>query len=526
MKIQQKNSILIIDDEKANLLVLNNILGSDYTLFMARAGLEAIEMANHNKPDLILLDIVMPGINGYEVLSILKGSEITQEIPVIFISGLSSNEDEMKGLALGAADYISKPFSSAIIKLRVQNQLKIKDQMQQIIEKELAEKTSRLKNEFLSRMSHEMRTPINAITGMINMIQNTTDPEKRNNYLLKAGSASRGLMMLIDNILDVANYKKEKLYPANLEFDFSTMVQNTLNEVHIFCEQKNQILNTEIDPSIPGIIIGDEKRLSQAIFNLLLNANKFTGHNGLISLKAFVVSKAEDNLVIQIDVSDNGIGISQEQQKNIFTIFEQVDGGIDRKYGGSGIGLFISKRIIEMLNGKIWVESCPGKGSIFSLTFNAGMRASRKKPDSSAFLSGKTALLADDIEINREIVMGILEDTGMTFTCAANGREAVELFSSGPDKYDVILMDINMPEMDGVEATRRIRALDAPEGTRVPIFAVTANTSREEIQNYINAGMTEHIGKPMDYNELVRKMSMYISHSQNQTGVLEKHYIS
>ena len=511
MENHQKNSILLVDDEKANLLVLNDILGGSYMLFMARTGLEAVEMANENKPDLILLDIVLPGMDGYEVLSILKGSEKTREIPVIFISGLSSSEDEMKGLGLGASDYISKPFSAAIVKLRVQNQLKIKDQMRQIIKKELAEKTNRLKNEFLSRMSHEMRTPINAIMGMINMIQNTNDREKINNYLIKAGSASHGLMMLTDNVLDIANFRDERLDLVNLDFDFTAMLQNTLDEVNVFYEQKHQTLNAEIDPLIPGIISGDRKRLSQAIFNLLLNASKFTGHNGLINFRAFVVSKRDDNVTIQIDVSDNGIGISQEQQKDIFAVFEQADGGIDRKHDGAGIGLFITKKIIEMMNGQLWVESSPGRGSKFSLAFDAGIRTAPEKTVSSVSLSGKTALLADDIEINREIVMGILEDTGMTFTCAVNGREAVELFSAEPDKYDVILMDINMPEMDGVEATRRIRALSAPEGACVPIFAITANTSKEEITNYLEAGMNEHIGKPMDHDELIRKMSMYIN---------------
>ena len=511
MENHQKDSILLVDDEKANLLVLNDILGGNYRLFMARTGPEAIEMANENKPDLILLDIVLPGMDGYEVLSILKGSEKTQEIPVIFITGLNSNEDEMRGLGLGASDYISKPFSAAIVKLRVQNQLKIKEQMRQIIKKELAEKASRLKSEFLSRMSHEMRTPINAMMGMINMMQNTNDQEKIDNYLIKAGSASHGLMMLIDNVLDIANFRNERLDLDNLDFEFTAMLQNTLDEVNVFYEQKQQTLTAEIDPLIPGIITGDRKRLSQAIFNLLLNANKFTGHKGLINLKAFAVSKGDDNVTIQIDVSDNGIGISQEQQKDIFTEFEQADGGTDRKHGGAGIGLFISKKIIEMMNGQIWVESSPGKGSKFSLTFNAGIGAIPGKTVGSESFSGKTALVADDIEINREIVMGILEDTGMTFTCAVNGREAVELFAAEPDKYDVILMDINMPEMDGVEATRRIRALNAPEGACVPIFAVTANTSKEEITNYLEAGMNEHIGKPMDHDELIRKMSMYIS---------------
>ena len=505
-----KNSILIADDQKVNLLVLNGILNEEYTLYMARDGIEAVEKAKAYLPDLILLDILMPGMDGYEVLSELKKFESTKNIPVIFISGLGSDEDETKGLRLGAEDYIAKPFNKMIVRLRVKNQLKIINQMRLIIEKELAEKSSRAKSEFLSRMSHELRTPMNAVIGMLDLAGATDDPGKIADRLKKANSAARGLTLLIDNILDIADIESDYLELAESEFSFADMIQNISDEIFAFIDGKQQIFSKEIDPSIPDAVICDEKRLSQVIMNLLLNANKFTGDHGLIRLHGFVLNRDSDHITIQIDITDNGIGISKEQQNSLFTAFEQLDGGSDRKYGGAGLGLYISKRIVEKMGGTIWVESEPGAGSKFSFTFGAHIKTDEKSSGSGTSLNGKTALLADDVEVNQEIIKAILEDTGLEFVCAFNGREAVDLFASDPAKYDVILMDINMPEMDGVEAARRIRAIGTPEAFSVPIIAVTANTSKEEVNGYISAGMTEHIGKPIDYDELLRAINKHI----------------
>ena len=507
-----RNIILIVDDDKANLLYLNNLLGEEFTLYMARDGKEAIEKAGKYRPDLILLDIIMPGMDGYEVLSVLKSSEKTQEIPVIFITGLSSNEDETKGLTLGAEDYISKPFNNTIVLLRIRNQLKIINNMRLIIEKELAEKTSRAKSEFLSRMSHEIRTPLNAIIGMTNLARSSDDSEKRNNYLEKSSVAAGELLRLIEDVLNISDLRDGEFNINNNEFQFKNMLQNVLQKTSKMIKRKNQTFSANIDPSIPEIIISDDSRLAQVIDKLLSNARKFTPNNGEIRLNAFVANAENDQLTIQIDVTDNGIGIPKDKQDIIFMAFEQADGGIDRKYDGAGVGLHISKTIIEKMGGKIWVESELGKGSKFSFTFPARM----KSPDAEtaaplATLSGRTALLVDDIEINREIVMAILEETQIQFVCAGNGREAVEIFKSDPGKFDIILMDINMPEMDGVEATRQIRALGTKEGSRVPIIALTANTSSESVKKYLAAGMTDHIGKPAAFDEIIRKINLYIN---------------
>ena len=508
-----KNKILIVDDDRSNLMYLDDLLNKEYVLYMAKDGAQALKRVGEYLPDLILLDIIMPGMNGYEVLAELKKSEKTRDIPVIFITGLGTDEDEMNGLELGADDYISKPFHDAIVRLRIRNQLKIINQMRLIIEKEIAEKSSRAKSEFLSRMSHELRTPMNAVLSMTRLARNTGDEEKKNEFLDKSAAAANELLRLVEDVLDISDLSDGNFKLGNSEFCFGDTLRNILKKAELMSGSKNQTLITGIDPSIPEMLIGDERRLTQVIDSLLSNACKFTPDHGSVEIGAFVLENENDSLTIQIDVKDSGIGIPEDKQSVIFKAFEQVDGGIDRKYGGAGMGLFLSKIIVEKMGGQIWLESEPGKGSRFSFTFRMqpGFSGADEEPRSFA---DNTILLADDVEINREIIMAILEDTRMQIVCAENGCEAVEAFKAEPSRYDMILMDINMPEMDGVEATRQIRSLGVPEAGTVPIIAISANISPEEVESYLSAGMTNHLGKPADFEKTIRMITQYITGKQ------------
>jgi len=505
-----KNSALIVDDENSNIMALTHILSPLYTVYAAKTGQKALEAAERYLPDVILLDIVMPDIDGYAVISVLKNSEKLKNIPVIFITGLSNADDEEKGLSLGATDYIGKPFSPAIVKLRVQNQVNQINLTRLVIEKETAEKSSKARSEFLSRMSHEMRTPMNAIMGMTVLAKNTSENEKLDDMLDKISNASGYLLKLIDDVLDMSDIEDNKLRLSFSEFSFAVMIREILNKANPDIKRKQQSLTADIDPSIPDTLAGDERRLAQVILNLLSNAIKFTPEQDSIQINAFVRGVAEETLTMQIEVIDNGIGMSEDQRVKLFLPFEQADGGIDRKYGGTGLGLAISKHIVGLMGGEIWVESALGKGSKFAFTVQVRLRTPEPKDENPISLNGKVALLAEDVEINREIVMAMLEDTGLQIVCAENGKEALEMFSSEPDKFDVILMDINMPEMDGVDATGRIRALGMPEGARVPIIAMTANVLMSEVETYLSAGMTDHIGKPVDFDKLLNKLYKYL----------------
>jgi len=507
----KKNSVLIVDDDKSNLLVLNDILSPDYALYLARSGADAIEKTNRNMPDLILLDVVMPEMDGYAVLAALKSSEKTRHIPVIFITGLSDPEAERKGLSLGAADYIGKPFSPVIVKLRVQNHMRIINQTRLIISSEIAIKSSRDRSEFLSRMSHEMRTPMNAIMGIATLAQKTTDPGKKDEMLGKITDSADHLLRLIDDILDMSDIENGKLCLENAVFSFSAMIGSIIREARAEAAEKNRTFMSSVDPSIPDLIIGDERRLAKVIRTLLSNAVKYTQDKGSVQFAATATKIENETLTLQIEVVDDGIGMTTEQQQKLFIPFEQADGGIDRKYGGAGLGLAISKHIVTLMGGDIRIESDPDHGTRAVFTVHTRLKTPDIDHDLPPSFQGKTALLVDDVEINREIIMAALEETGLAFECAGNGREAVDLFESSSGHFDVIFMDINMPEMDGVEATRRIRALSEQGGTAVPIIAVTANVLADEIEAYLMAGMSAHIGKPVDFNKLLNITRRYLT---------------
>ena len=372
-------------------------------------------------------------------------------------------------------------------------------------------RANQAKNEFLSRMSHEMRTPMNAILNMTELAQNTDDPEKRKDWLDKVVGSSRRLLHIIDDVLDISKIEGKKLILVNDVFNFTKLIQEVASSADADIKGKKHTLSIDIDQDIPESLIGDEKLLAQVVANLLSNACKFTPEQGQIHIKAFTRETVNENvnetetITLQVEVTDNGIGIPIEKQRSIFIPFEQADGGIDRQYGGVGLGLTISKNIVELMGGELWVESEPEKGSTFTFTVKLHTKTPDEENKNISVLAGKKALLVDDVEINREIILALLEDTQMQIDCAENGRQALDLFSADPRKYDIIYMDINMSVMDGLEATRRIRALGTPESASVPIIAITANAIPEEVEEYINAGMNDHLVKPVDMISLLNK---------------------
>ncbi|MCL2230681.1 MAG: ATP-binding protein [Treponema sp.] len=523
----KKNSILVVDDERDNISSLKIILSPEYKVYASTKGKDAIETAHEFLPDIILLDVLMPDMDGYDVITALKNSEKTRDIPVIFITGLDNSSAEIKGLALGAADYILKPFHPAIVKLRVQHQVQLVERHRQqtlmtkiahnflvnssndelytgtlkvmgefigntaillyklnanqnvivcqnewmnpaanmdsrigtIIklteesisdinnllsnsEKELClkpediiiqkikksnshllenfiatpiyikgrmnailvltsedkrewsesetglivlaasifsgvferneiqhnEYLGRVKTEFLSRMSHEMRTPLNAIMGILQVFDLLGVPENLKENCSLMNSSARTLLRLIDDVLDISDMEYGMYKLANAPFDFKLMAREILRNADENASKKNQILDCKIDPAIPASLIGDEKRLRQVINTFLSNAVKFTAEEGEIFFDARLIDEENEIVTLQIEITDNGIGISKEQQDKLFSVFEQGDGGLTRDYDGLGIGLALSKRIIDMMGGNIRVESQFGKGSKFNFT--------------------------------------------------------------------------------------------------------------------------------------------------------------
>ena len=391
-----------------------------------------------------------------------------------------------------------------------------------------AQSANRAKSEFLSRMSHEMRTPMNAIIGMTTIGKNTADSGRKDYALDKIGESSAHLLGLINDILDISKIEANKLELNIGVFALGEMLRKAVSFVQVSMDEKRQRFSMKTGGDVPSIVSGDEQRLKQVIINLLSNAVKFTPEEGTIRVDVSLTETTDKTTYeLRIEVADSGIGIAPEQQQKIFLSFEQAEGGISRKFGGTGLGLAISKRIIEQMGGSIWVESEEGKGSRFIFTVKLGRagqdallqsatpgdsslpRAIPEKNSSGKF-AGKRLLIAEDIEINREIILTLLDGMGLIIDEAENGRKALEMVAANPDAYDLIFMDMQMPEMDGFEATRLIRRLPAKRKRKLPIIAMTANVYQDDIQNCLDAGMDDHIGKPLDMDVLFEKLRRYL----------------
>ena len=398
-----------------------------------------------------------------------------------------------------------------------------------IMEQELADalyeaqQASKAKGDFLSVMSHEMRTPMNAIIGMTTLGKKANDIAEKNIALNKISDASKLLLGVINDILDMAKIEANKLELVHNEYDFEKMLQKIVNIFTFSVDEKQQTLDVTVDNKIPPFIIGDEQRLAQVMTNLMSNAVKFTPKGGSIKLDVAFVNDVNGICELKFTITDSGIGISPEQQEKLFQAFEQAESGTSRVYGGTGLGLAISKNIIELMDGTIWVESELGKGSKFmfnvKLKRGDGKIAVEKATEvtdvilSDVSLNGKKMLLVEDIEINREIVIALLEDTGIEIDCAENGLEALDIITANPDKYDIVFMDVQMPKMDGQEATRRIRALPASQREeRLPIIAMTANVFTSDVEECIAAGMDEHLSKPLDMDKVIEVLHKYLFH--------------
>ena len=406
----------------------------------------------------------------------------------------------------------SNKLSESLAKSKENLEIKVQERTRELEEeKNKAQKASKIKSQFLANMSHEIRTPMNGIIGMTQLAKTKTKDTIVSQYLSDISFSANSLLDILNDILDFSKIEAGKLKIEKTDFDLKDVLEKVLSLVRFKIEEKGLKLNFIYDNRIPKFIKSDSLRLSQILSNLLNNAIKFT-ELGDITLKVQRVSSNR----LKFEVSDTGIGLSKDNQSKLFKAFSQADGSTTRQYGGTGLGLVISKQLVEALNGEIWFESEVSKGSsfFFEIDFDNVKNVFIEKDKTEDLeniinnmnkLKSSKVLIVDDNEINIKVIADSLKDYDFKVDFANDGLEAVNLFKSNSSNYDLILMDIQMPKMDGLEASKIIREI-----SNVPIIAISANAYLEDLNKSKEIGINEHLNKPIQINELFTFIIRYI----------------
>jgi CheY-like chemotaxis protein/two-component sensor histidine kinase len=363
-------------------------------------------------------------------------------------------------------------------------------------------------------MSHEVRTPLNAVIGMTNILLMDNPRENQIQELSTLKFAAENLLSLVNDILDFSKIESGKVLLEQITFDLPVMVTNLRNSYQFKADEKNIKINAIIDETIPHQLIGDPTRIAQILNNLVSNAIKFTDI-GYVDVSVRVLGMNTEKATIRFEVSDSGIGISAEKHHTIFESFSQANSDTTRKYGGTGLGLTITKKLIELHQSNIFIESEIGKGSTFyfDLTFNISSEKLLPIPNFDDLgeknMVGKRILLVEDNPFNQLIATKFLEKWSAIVETAENGRVALEILSK-TNNFDLILMDIQMPELDGIETTKAIRKLDDIALQRIPIIALTAVAMENDKEKLLNDGMNDYISKPFNPTELYKKILQFV----------------
>ena len=529
-----KGNILIIDDQLDNLQVLSKtLLEAGYNVRGAVKGEMALRAAKAVNLDLILLDIKMPDMSGYEICQILKRDRQTQNIPVVFLSALDEAIDKVKGFHVGGVDYITKPFQVEEVLARIEHQLTIRrlqqqlEQQNQTLQQEIQERkraeenaaaASKAKSEFLANMSHELRTPLNSILGFTQVMlrDRLINPEQRE-YLGIINRSGEHLLDLIDDILDLSKIEAGIIKLNEKDLDLYALLHGLEDLFQIRAESRKNILQFNINAQVPQYVQTDEQKLRSCLINLLGNAIKFTEGGTVTVTVNLAPTETSGEQNIQFQVTDTGPGISPEEQANLFQAFVQTETGI-KSAQGTGLGLSITQQFVQLMGGEISVSSEVGAGTtfFFYIPLKLGTESVLSLSDSPNVVSlepGQESyriLIADDTPENRKLLTKLLETVGFQVVQATHGEEAIALWESW--KPHLVFMDTRMPGIDGIEATRAIRARESAEGQHhTPIIALTASAFEERRAEILGAGSDSFLCKPFKSMMIFNTLSQYLN---------------
>lgn len=516
-------TILLVDDSTDNLRALSiTLMEAGYQVRCVKSGAMALMSVQAVPTDLILLDIRLPGLNGYDVCQELKRNPSTCEIPIIFLSALDETLDKVKAFRVGGADYITKPFQVEEVLVRVAHQLKIRRLQQQFLTqnqeleraRQAAERVSQLKSDFLVRLSHELRTPLNAMLGYSQRLRQLPDLKP----IMQEGldvitQSGHHLMTLVSDVLEAAAIETGQLPLKLISFDLPGMLQSLEDMFQLQAESKGLEIVWQQISELPHYITGDQQKIQQVLINLLSNAIKFTPSGQVtVQVKCQVlpspvldgqpspVEEPPSRIWLTVKVRDTGVGIASEELNVVGQPFVQAEAG-RQSQEGIGLGLSISYQMVELMGGQIQIKSQLGQGTIVQFAVPVELAQMASFEEWSRFPvyhcqlvepSEHRLLVVDDRWTNRRLMVRLLTDWGFTVQEAEHGREALEIWKRW--QPHLIWMDLRMPRMDGYEATKRIKT--SPQGISTVIIAMTASTFEQERAIILGSGFDGFVQKP------------------------------
>jgi two-component system, NarL family, sensor histidine kinase EvgS len=534
--------ILVVDDEERNRRLLVAMLEAEnYTALEAADGAQALELVRQNPPDMVLLDIMMPGMDGYAVVRALRADAATQLIPVVLVTALHDKESWRRGMEAGASDFLTKPVDRVRLGLRIRNLLKLGDYSNLVVQREQetralmadltrardeAQSANRAKDSFLATMSHEIRTPLGGLMGMLELLSMSPLADEQRETLETACDSGRSLLRILNDILDWSKIQEGKLDLAPQATSIAGLLAEVANTYAHVASGNSVTLAQQVDERLSPALMVDPLRLSQVLNNFVSNAVKFSRRGGRVELRAELIARSEGAEAIRFSVKDTGIGIDLQAQSRLFQSYGQASADTARMYGGTGLGLAICRRLADLMDGRIDVASEPGRGSTFSITLTLPLARTGVEPrrDRATIAAAASAwplvhgaaaadaplvLVVDDHPVNRKLLARQLGLLGLRVETAQDGKEALPLWRDG--RYALVITDCHMPQLDGYELTYAIRGIEADQArARTPIFAWTANALADEIEKCEAAGMDELLVKPADLAQLQRMLEKWL----------------